>query len=74
VARGSVQRRFLQRPRWSSLDLDRNHGVAETSSFCEYCGREHFQVTLAALIRFRSKTRRSQEEMVEWVGVDTLFG
>jgi hypothetical protein len=35
VARGSVQRRFLQRPRWSSLDLDRNHGVAETSSFCE---------------------------------------
>src|SRR6516225_10486996 len=35
VARGSVQRRFLQRLRGSALALDYNHGVAETSPFCE---------------------------------------
>jgi hypothetical protein len=35
VARGSVQRRFLQRLRGSALALDYNHGVAETSPFRE---------------------------------------
>jgi hypothetical protein len=35
VARGSVQRRFPQRLRGSALALDYNHGVAETSPFCE---------------------------------------
>src|SRR6516225_6915965 len=35
VARGSVQRRFLQRLRGSALALDYNHGVAETSPICE---------------------------------------
>jgi hypothetical protein len=33
VARGSVQRRFLQRLRGSALALDYSHGVAETSPF-----------------------------------------
>src|SRR6516164_10624162 len=36
VARGSVQRRFLQRLRGSALALDYNHGVAETSPFREW--------------------------------------
>jgi hypothetical protein len=38
VARGSVQRRFLQRLRGSALALDYNHGVAETSPFRELPG------------------------------------
>src|SRR6516164_8035660 len=39
VARGSVQRRFLQRLRGSALALDYNHGVAETSPFRESLSR-----------------------------------
>src|SRR2546430_17353252 len=35
AALGSVQRRFLQRPRRSALGLDHKYGVAETSPFCE---------------------------------------
>src|SRR5215471_10183754 len=35
MARGSVQRRFLQRLRGSALALDYNHGVAETSPLSE---------------------------------------
>ena len=35
MARGSVQRRFLQRLRGSALALDYNHGVAETSPLRE---------------------------------------
>jgi hypothetical protein len=38
VARGSVQRRFLQRPRRSALGLDYKYGVAETSPFSEIAG------------------------------------
>ena len=71
MARGSVQRRFLQRLRGSALALDYNHGVAETSPFCECCEQEYFRVTLAALICLRVENQ-TFARMVEWAGVGTL--
>ena len=60
MARGSVQRRFLQRLRGSALALDYSHGVAETSPLSEIAGAPPFEVKrLASCIASPLGSRKS---------------
>ena len=64
VARGSVQRRFLQRLRGSALALDYNHGVAETSPFreCRVPGR--VDEVVSDVKRSASRVRCRQQRLL----------